>query len=66
MGRNNKDFLSGNGEAPKENATQEKLESMFSSAGVKMIKDPFTGTTHVDLSDPNHPFWTGKPGNGSK
>jgi ribosomal protein L31 len=39
-----------------------KLESMFDKAGVSMVKDPFTGTTHVDLSDPNHPFWTGKPG----
>lgn len=26
-----------------------------------ILKDPFTGTTHVDLSDPNHPFW-GKRG----
>ena len=38
-----------------------KLESMFDKAGVKMVKDPFTGTTHVDLSDPEHPFWTGTP-----
>lgn len=22
-----------------------------------VIKDPFTGTVHVDLSNPNHPFW---------
>lgn len=51
--------------APK-NPTQEKLEGMFSAAGAKMVKDPFTGTVHVDLSDPNHPFWTGKPGDGNK
>ena len=24
-----------------------------------IITDPFTGTVHVDLSDLNHPFWTG-------
>lgn len=24
-----------------------------------VVKDPFTGTVHIDLSDPNHPFWGG-------
>lgn len=42
-----------------ETTAQEKLESMFSSVGASMIKDPFTGTVHVDLSDPEHPFWKG-------
>lgn len=63
MPRNNKDFSEGNGSS---NPTQQKLEGMFAAAGAKMIKDPFTGTVHVDLSDPNHPFWTGKPKDGSK
>jgi|LakMenEpi03Aug12_release.lakeMendotaPanAssembly.Ray.scaffolds.fasta_scaffold2555447_1 hypothetical protein len=39
--------------------TQEVLEGMMSSVGAKSIKDPFTGTVHVDLSDPEHPFWKG-------
>jgi|GEM_PF-6013995 len=35
------------------------------SLGIKLsddnvIVDPFTKTVHIDLSDPNHPFWTGK------
>ena len=42
-------------------STQETLENMFSSVGANMVKDPFTGTVHVDLSDPEHPFWKGGP-----
>jgi ribosomal protein L31 len=41
--------------------TQDVLEGMFASVNAPMVKDPFTGTVHVDLSDPNHPFWKGGP-----
>jgi hypothetical protein len=48
MPRNNKDFTNG----------REKLESTVRAMGLgkDAVKDPFTGTTHVDLSDPKHPF----------
>lgn len=51
MPRNNKDFSEGQG--------REKLESTIQAMGLgkDAVKDPFTGTTHVDLSDPNHSFW---------
>lgn len=29
----------------------------FTKGSDHVISDPFTGTTYVDLSDPNHPFW---------
>ena len=29
----------------------------FNKGSDHVIYDPFTGTTHVDLSNPNHPFW---------
>ena len=58
MGRNNKDFLAGNGESPKESATQEKLMKTMGQMGLsKGIKNnPKTGIPTLDLSDPNHPF----------
>jgi hypothetical protein len=40
-------------------SAQDKLESMFSGIGAPMAKDPFTGTVHVDLSDPEHFLWKG-------
>jgi ribosomal protein L31 len=43
---------------PEEN--REHIESMFSNVEVEPVRDPFTGVTHIDLSDPEHPFWTGK------
>lgn len=50
MPRNIKDFSEGTG--------REVLEETTSAMGLgrDAIKDPETGTTWVDLSDPKHPF----------
>jgi hypothetical protein len=38
-------------------SSQEQVEETATQMGLQGIKDPFTGTVHVDLSDPKHPFW---------
>ena len=50
MPRNIKDFTEGTG--------REVLEETVGAMGLgsSAVKDPFTGTTHVDLSDESHPF----------
>lgn len=48
MPRNNKDFSEGR------EALEKSIQAM--GLGANAVKDPFTGTTHVDLSDPKHPF----------
>jgi hypothetical protein len=42
---------------PTHEESRATLENMFSHMEAEPVKDPFTGITHVDLSDPNHPFW---------
>lgn len=51
MPRNNKDFSEGQGRE----ALEKNIQDM--GLGASAVKDPFTGTTHVDLSDPGHKFW---------
>lgn len=38
-------------------SAKEQLEETALQMGLQGVRDPFTGTVHVDLSDPNHPFW---------
>lgn len=38
-------------------STKEQLEETALHMGLQGARDPFTGIVHVDLSDPNHPFW---------
>ena len=68
MPRNNGDFSEG--ATPK--TSRDVLENTVGAMGLgsSSVKDPFTGTIHVDLSDPNHPFhqpmfpdWNKKDGN---
>ena len=35
----------------------EQVEETALQMGLQGVRDPFTGTVHVDLSDPKHPFW---------
>lgn len=51
MARNTQDFHEGAGHK----ALEKTVNAM--GLGKDSIKDPFTGTVHVDLSDPKHSFW---------
>jgi len=36
---------------------KEQVEETVLQMGLQGVRDPFTDTVHVDLSDPKHPFW---------
>jgi ribosomal protein L31 len=38
-------------------STKGQVEETALQMGLHGVRDPFTGTVHVDLSNPEHPFW---------